>query len=359
MMSYNNDQISCRELGLIMATAEEIPPAEAAVTEDHQPEEEEDEDESVIADPSLVGSDLSPEKMNTMVVRGHGAKAMAEVCRKYHGYTTGAAMGAMLTVDVNSGRINGARYAAIGEAGVEVIAMPSINARKVWPECHKKLVLNFNLKPDDLVFTADAGPVHGGRCASEWVDFLDSDAVTLWNQDVQVDKGTWKEWEGVKDGACLKVMLEPESPAKAKVRVLVAPLGKEVLIQQCTDKMVNLNDPAMPVISMANGLKIRFYPREEPGSMTSGLGFLPLLYINCPEGAGDPVLPVSWEVKKELFNLLRDTGKPKTFGAKDWPGAFAETHWQKLKEPTLQWPAPPPAPGAQAVPGAGGAPIGE
>ena len=342
-----------------MATAEEIPPAEAAELEDPRQEDDEDEEESVIADPSLVGSNLSPEKMATMIVRGHGARAMAEVCRKYHGYTTGAAMGALLTIDVNSGRVNGARYAAIGETGVEVIAMPNINARKVWPEAHKKLVLKFSLKPDDLQFTADAGPAHGGRCASEWVDFLDSDAVTLWNQDVQVDKGTWKEWNGVKNGACLKVMLEPESPAKAKLRLLVAPLGKEVLIQQCTDKMMDLNDPAMPVISMANGLKIRFFPREEPGSMTSGLGFLPLLYINCPEGDEVPVLPAPWEVKKELFNLLRDTGKPKTYVAKDWADAFAETHWQKLKEPTLLWPTPPPAPGAQAAPGAAGAPIGE
>ena len=49
----------------------------------------EEDEERVIADPSLVGSDLSAEKMAMMIVRGYGT----EVCRKYHEYTTGAAMG--------------------------------------------------------------------------------------------------------------------------------------------------------------------------------------------------------------------------------------------------------------------------
>ena len=66
-----------------MATAEEIPPAEAAELEDPQQEDDEDEEESVIADPSLVGSNLSPEKMATMIVRGHGARAMAEVTSSF------------------------------------------------------------------------------------------------------------------------------------------------------------------------------------------------------------------------------------------------------------------------------------
>ena len=114
-----------------MADTEEVAPAAAVGPEGPAQEEQEEDEESVIADPSLVGSDLTKEKMTTMIVRGHGAKPMAEVCRKYHGYTTGAAMGALLTVDVNSGRVNGARYAAIGEAGSEVIAMPSTNAKKI------------------------------------------------------------------------------------------------------------------------------------------------------------------------------------------------------------------------------------
>ena len=36
-----------------------------------------------------MGSDLSAEKMAMTIVRGYGTK----VCRKYHEYTTGAAMG--------------------------------------------------------------------------------------------------------------------------------------------------------------------------------------------------------------------------------------------------------------------------
>lgn len=149
---------------------------------------------------------------------------------------------------------------------------------------NKRLVVAIRLKPDDLVFPGDAGPVQGGRCASEWVDFFDSDAVSIWNQDTHVDKSTWKDLDGIKDGASLRVMLEPELPEKARMRLLVVLLGKEVLIQQCTDKNVDLNDPTMPAISMGNGLKIRFYPREMPGAMTSGLGFLPMLYLNCPKG---------------------------------------------------------------------------
>ena len=48
-----------------------------------------EDEERAIADPSLVGSDLSAEKMAMTIVRGYGT----EVCRKYHEYTTGAAMG--------------------------------------------------------------------------------------------------------------------------------------------------------------------------------------------------------------------------------------------------------------------------
>ena len=317
------------------------------------------DDEAVIADPSLVGSDLSAEKMDTLIVRGFGARPISEVCREFHGYTTGAAIGALLTVDVNSGRINGARYAAIGEADVEVITMPTINARKIWHEADKRLVVSMRIKPDHLIFSGEAGPVKGARSASEWIDFLDSDAITLWDQDKPVDKSTWKELKGVKDGASVRLMLEPESPAKVKLRLVVVPLGKEVLIQNCDHKNVDLNDPAMPAISMVNGLKMRFYPREAPDSMTSGLGFLPMLYLNTPEVGENQVRPVSWEVKKELFNLLRDTGKPNLCNAKDWAKEFAETHWPGLRAPSLSWPAPPPAPGAQAAPGVPGAPLGE
>ena len=297
--------------------------------------------DNLIKCPSLVGNSITEEGLKTLVARGCGAEVLADTCR-HHGYTTASALGSLLTIDKTSGKVQGARFAIIAEAGVSVMNL-DVGVKKIWAEADdRQLNVHFNIMPGDLVFSADASGKKGARCFSEWVDAYASDSVST----PGLDKAEWTSKAGLKNGACWRLCVEPESPEYARVRVLVVPVAMEELLQRATDNGTNVEDPAMPAISLANNLKLRFFPPQ--GTQGAGLGFLPLLYYNTPDQ--DVVLPTLEEIKKEHFNLLRDVGKPNLSKTAEWEDRYADTHWADLREPTLVWPAPPPPP-PTAAPG--------
>ena len=306
------------------------------------------DEENVISCPSLVGAGLTEAAMKSLVVRGHGPEVLADACRGQYGYTTGAGVGAILSIDVNSGRVAGARFTAIAEAGVPLLEV-KVPASKIWHGADKKLEVNIRVMPNDLVFSAEAGDKRGSRCVSDWVDAMDNDhftVSTLGDKGTRgrpaeapavVDKSLWKDHEGVKEGAAWRLMLEPESTERVKLRLMVTPVSKEELIRLTTENGTIMADPALPAISMASNMKQRLFPRES--SFTSGLGFLPLLYYNT--GEEELVLPGKGDIKKELFSLLRDVVKPNVVKADKWREEFNETHWKEVQGPTVVWPAPP------------------
>ena len=295
---------------------------------------------NVISCPSLVGPGMTEAMMKSLVTRGHGPELLANMCRGVHGCTTGTALGCLLTMDVNSGKVQGARYVPIAEEGTNLIEL-NAPARKIWPKAGKKMEVAIQIRPGDIHFRGDAGEMKGARCVSEWVDAKDNDGFVVSDKGAGgseiVDKSTWDQHEGLKEGACWRLMLEPESPEQVKMKLLMVPVSKEALISMTTENAVDMDDPALPAISMANSMKMRFFPREE--TYVSGLGFLPLLYFNT--NAEELVLPGMADVKREFFNLLRDVVKPNVVKADKWLAEFGETHWKKPKEPTMIWPAPP------------------
>ena len=306
---------------------------------------------NVISCPSLVGTGLTEATMRTMVVRGNGPEVLADACRGLYGYTTGAAIGSLLTVDTNSGKVTGARFAPIAEKDVAMFEL-KFQASKIWPEASSRMEVSLRILPKDLAFSSVASEVKGARGCSEWVDAFDCDSFTITNvgdkgtrgtraeDPVAVDKSTWKDHEGLKNGACWRLTLEPESTEKTKVRVMMVPVSKEDLIRQTNENATEMSDPALPAISMASNLKMRLFPRE--ASFVSGLGFLPLLYFNTADE--ELTLPEAGDIKKEFFNLLRDVLKPNIVRADKWASEFAETHWTQGQPPTVSWPAPPAGP---------------
>ena len=308
-------------------TAQNMEPAAAA------PEGNQDK---VIQDATLVGNSISEELMKSLVSRGSGAEALAETCRA-HGYTTGAAFGSVLTIDNASGGVRGAGFAAIAESGAAVMEL-DVNIKKIWANAaDRQQNVHFKIMASDLIFSSDASGKAGMRSFTDWVDAFSSDSFTT----PGVDKSEWASMEGLKDGACWKLCIEPQTPELAKVRVLVAPVSKEELTRMTNDNGTALDDPAMPVISMVNNLKMRFFPAQKQGTQSAGLGFLPLLYYNTADQ--NLRMPTLEEVKKEHFDLLRDIVKPPLSKSAEWHGDFAE-HWQEPRGPTLIWPLPPPIP---------------
>ena len=292
--------------------------------------------DKVIQDTTLVGNSISEELMKSLVSRGSGAEALAETCRA-HGYTTGAAFGSLLTIDNASGEVRGAGFAAIAEAGAPVMEF-DVNIKKIWANAaDRQQNVHFKIMAGDLIFSSDASGKAGMRAFTDWVDAASSDSFTT----PGVDKSEWASMDGLKDGACWKLCIEPQSPEMAKIRVLVAPVSKEELTRMTNDNGTAMDDPAMPVISMVNNLKMRFFPTQKQGTQSAGLGFLPLLYYNTADQ--DLKLPTLGEVKKEHFDLLRDIVKPPLSKSAEWHRDFAE-HWQEPRGPTLIWPLPPPAP---------------
>lgn len=293
---------------------------------------------NIIRAASLEGNVLGSKELDNMLVRARGPSALANAARNL-GYTTGAAVCSVLSLNDASGAIEGASFSLMGEDGVQVADI-SVPGKKIWPSADRTLEIKLKISLDTLKFSGEHSDKVGYRCCSAFVDLQECDgAVALMGHEV-VDKDQWKEREGLKVGACFRVFLEPESATHTRFKVVCIPISLEKLLGECGESDLDPEDPSIPVISLTRNLKLRLYPAE-PEPQTSGLGILPFLYVNSVEGPGE--LPSIADIKAAHFSLMRDIVRPVVCASVDWEKLWNATDWDEPSAPALRWPQPPAA----------------
>ena len=292
---------------------------------------------------SLEGNNLKEVTRGKMLVRARGPGPLAEAARPL-GYTTGAAVCSVISINENSGQVEGAQFSLLGEEGVTAVEM-AVAGKKIWQSASRTLEVNIKISLNTLSFSGANSDKKGFRCCSEFVDFQDCDGVTVTDGGEVVDKSNWKDKEGLSKGGCLRVFLEPESATHTRFKIVCVPIAKEKLLHDCQESDVDPEDPQIPVIALSKNLKMRLFPAE-PEPATSGMGILPFLFCNAVEFPGE--LPSTPEIKAAHFSLMRDVVRPVVYKAAEWEAAWIATDWEAPGLPALLWPEPPTAAGGGA-----------
>ena len=291
---------------------------------------------NIIRAASLEGNVLGSRELDRMLVRARGPAALANAARPM-GYTTGAAVCSVLSLNEASGAIEGASFSLMGEEGVQVADI-TVPGKKIWPSADRTLEIRLKISLNTLKFSGEHSDKVGFRCCSAFVDLHESDDATAFLGNEMVDKEHWGDKEGLKSGACFRVFLEPESATQTKFKVVCAPISLEKMLGECGTANLDPDDPAIPVISLARNLKLRLYPAE-PEPSTSGMGILPFLFVNSVEGPSE--MPSTSAIKAAHFKLMRDVVRPLVCTSADWEKLWNATDWEELSLPPLLWPQPP------------------
>lgn len=293
---------------------------------------------SIIRAASLEGNTLGELTRDRMLVKARGAVALAEAARPL-GYTTGAAVCSVISLNQDSGEVEGASFALLGESGVTVVEQLAAG-KKIWPAASRTMEVRIKISLDTLTFSGANSDRNGFRCCSEFVDFEACDGVSVTEGGEVLDKSVWKDKDGLSNGGCFRVFLEPESTTHTRFKIVCVPVAKEKLLHDCQESNTEPDDPQIPVIALSKNLRIRLFPAE-PEPATSGMGILPFLFCNSVDFPSD--LPSTAEIKAAHFALMRDIVRPVVYKAAEWNQAWIAPDWEGPSPPALLWPEPPAA----------------
>ena len=244
---------------------------------------------------------LSRNMLRNLMIRGGGVQVDDTMQRFGWGGEQPAAT-TVLTIDIKSGGIKGARWETRGEGPVV-----QFRASELWSGASQKVQLK--LKFQDL--SRVTWPAEGDcRNQSKWIGHEEVEWEAIHEEEGIIGEGD-REEHGL-GGFCVRFTLLPVKVDTILMYGGVVPLSKTELESKMEELEVNLESPMVPTLAMKlavinnrfqNALPLCLMPQEQVEDKI-GLGHFPLIEA---VGAGSPVFPIHEAIAEEMSAFLRAT----------------------------------------------------